>query len=1171
MGIFHQDVTVDNGGAHWDRGDSRTILTSGSPYQLANLQTNAWQIQNATGSSIANMDTQAQNTLSFGEVGYDLDIGFVGTGRVTSQQAFHMFRNGETVDDSDSGIVVRKTAATWDACFWDNSAGEWVFADIDNGAGAEPLQVDDVTINAYSVAHMLGTTLEPTASNPGGATTLWSNSSDSNALYYGASAAGATPSLQEAYDAGSTIVLDASGAVALTHNSTVGTTHAAISIAYPAAAYSGTASPHGIVIDWTGATSLNSSADVYGVNLIGETNAHASGESIAINVDSAWDQGIVCAAVSSFPGTGSSGSQRIGANSVADAQNATAFGDTADAGGVSGNAFGFNANAAGNSSIAFGSNTDATTEGSVAIGDVAQATSGVYAFAIGRNSIVSASYGMAFGREATVLHTNSIAFGNYAASTSSGQFVVGSASIPILTMFLGEGVSSATPQDFTINATSSSAAAVDGASLIIAAGKTVAGDVGVGGRLVFQTGPEASLIERMRIQNDGTIDLGDNGSTISYTTTLRLNAGTGAAAAEASIAYDATSMNFTVPSGGSFDFSAAGFATSTILGINATTNQNLSVSVGSGATTSGGTYTTAVGASSTATLANDSAFGGGADATGGGSAAFGAHSSASGALSIAFGNSAVASSTSAIAIGQGADATQAWSMCIGENAQATHTYSLCIGHDAASTAGNQIVFGSVNHSYTTMYVGEGVSSATPQDVTIHATTSTVATVDGADLDFAAGLTVTGDTGVGGSIGFWTGAEDTLSERMRISNAGVVTVGGAQAAGVPALIIDSASTLDPAMQWASAGTSQWSMGYDNSVGDRFILAKGAWSGVLSNIALNVDVANSRVAWGSNNQDFTDFYFGRGVTSTAPAGVTLHGTGSSVNTQNGTTLTIAGGVTVAGGAGVGGELAFQTAATDTLTERLRIKNDGEIWISNTGALIEFQQSVGNFANIQCAIRDSDTQGQALYLSAGAAGPVSATNGLVGGEVRLVAGAGAAGDATYSAGKGGDVGLVAANAGTAAAGGGADGGSVYLDVGAPSGSGTYPGQILFHAQGGTRTSDNVWRFSTGSVSTTNNTATTIITLNPTDNKRGALFIDASANDTTNSRGAAFTMLVGWSKASGTAAITTSSQVHSVQVGSLGGISVTVSSGTILIQVTGDTSTNVEWEAIVKWNEVS
>jgi hypothetical protein len=91
-------------------------------------------------------------------------------------------------------------------------------------------------------------------------------------------------SLDAAYDGGRSITVDA-GAVELVRGGAA-ETHYAIDISYSATAFTG--APHGILVDWTSATSLSNAADVYGINLIGEPNAGV-GDSVGLRIDSGWD------------------------------------------------------------------------------------------------------------------------------------------------------------------------------------------------------------------------------------------------------------------------------------------------------------------------------------------------------------------------------------------------------------------------------------------------------------------------------------------------------------------------------------------------------------------------------------------------------------------------------------------------------------------------------------------------------------------------------------------------------------------------------------------------------------------------------------------------------------------------------------------------------------------
>jgi hypothetical protein len=86
---------------------------------------------------------------------------------------------------------------------------------------------------------------------------------------------------------------------------------------------------------------------------------------------------------------------------------------------------------------------------------------------------------------------------------------------------------------------------------------------------------------------------------------------------------------------------------------------------------------------------------------------------------------------------------------IGFEAGEDNTYSSCIlmGYQASATTNNQIVFGSDNSqgTYTEVYIGKGISAASPSDVTVSATNSSGAN-DGADLILTGGTSVSGTDG-----------------------------------------------------------------------------------------------------------------------------------------------------------------------------------------------------------------------------------------------------------------------------------------------------------------------------------------------------------------------------------------------------------------------------------------
>ena len=116
-------------------------------------------------------------------------------------------------------------------------------------------------------------------------------------------------SLDSSYNGGRTIAVD-SGPITLDHSDTSGIlalqpglaseTAAAIDIAHTAVAYTGR--PHGIQIDFSGASSLNNASAIYGINLKGKTNANVSADSVGLNIDENFDTGIECAAYAGFSG-----------------------------------------------------------------------------------------------------------------------------------------------------------------------------------------------------------------------------------------------------------------------------------------------------------------------------------------------------------------------------------------------------------------------------------------------------------------------------------------------------------------------------------------------------------------------------------------------------------------------------------------------------------------------------------------------------------------------------------------------------------------------------------------------------------------------------------------------------------------------------------------------------
>ncbi len=179
-------------------------------------------------------------------------------------------------------------------------------------------------------------------------------------------------------------------------------------------------------------------------------------------------------------------------------------------------------------------------------------------------------------------------------------------------------------------------------------------------------------------------------------------------------------------------------------------------------------FTTTQGISSPGVIVNDERFGSGATANGGAATAVGAGSFATAANTVALGGSAAAQAVGAIAIGKGATSG--------------FTGAISIGPQAITTAGQQLVIGSDNPiNISDVYIGSGVTSASPLGTTYNATGGSGTDIAGASLTLAGGK----GTGAGApgnvilqaSTALGTGTTlQTLSTVATVSP-GAFTVGG----------------------------------------------------------------------------------------------------------------------------------------------------------------------------------------------------------------------------------------------------------------------------------------------------------------------------------------------------------------------------------------------------------
>ena len=200
--------------------------------------------------------------------------------------------------------------------------------------------------------------------------------------------------------------------------------------------------------------------------------------------------------------TGPGGCSAFGWTATASGNQCTAFGWHARATNTNANAFGWNTLASGSGSMAIGGNSQATQLQSTAIGVTAQAT-GLGAFSLGNASTASGTNGamaigtnaqatktgvggsMAIGLSANSAFDRAICIGSSSATTAADQFVVGSNSWGIRDIYLGTGVTAATPLSSTHHATGGSGTDIAAADYTIAGG-IATGDA-AGGDIIFQT------------------------------------------------------------------------------------------------------------------------------------------------------------------------------------------------------------------------------------------------------------------------------------------------------------------------------------------------------------------------------------------------------------------------------------------------------------------------------------------------------------------------------------------------------------------------------------------------------------------------------------------------------------------------------------------------------------
>lgn len=276
-----------------------------------------------------------------------------------------------------------------------------------------------------------------------------------------------------------------------------------------------------------------------------------SGQEFPVN-DSGTSKKATAAQIKTFvqtdllaPGQSSGGQAavqvQVGSGASADGNNATygsvAVGHTATAGGaanIGAVAVGSVATATGSLSAALGVNTSATAYNAIAIGATvtcsATDTIGIGgsvsataadAIAIGSAAQATAGQGIAIGRATSAGHAGSVCLGLGATSTATRQFVLGGDPYQdgksLTQGYLGGGVTEATPEDFTLNATGGSGSDVAGANLGVAGGKGTGN--AAGGAVIFSTSDAGAsgstlqtLTEKCRVPVEGGFQWTGNGT-----------------------------------------------------------------------------------------------------------------------------------------------------------------------------------------------------------------------------------------------------------------------------------------------------------------------------------------------------------------------------------------------------------------------------------------------------------------------------------------------------------------------------------------------------------------------------------------------------------------------------------------------------------------------------------
>ena len=372
-------------------------------------------------------------------------------------------------------------------------------------------------------------------------------------------------------------------------------------------------------------------------------------------------------------------------------------------------------------SEAFGAGAVVTDDNSVAFGE--QASAGFSnAVVIGRLATitearsVSAGAGATAGLEAVALGQgagavdSSVAIGRTSQTTAANQLVIGSATVRINEVYFGKGVLHGIPTAFTLSGTGGSGTDVAGGNVVarpgISTGAATPASFIVQATAAIGTGSTPQTpFDAVTVSGTGVV-IGNYGAAV---VPLTVNAHASQTANLSEWYNGSAALRARITAAGEFS-NTGGQTASEIFGASASVTGTNALAAGFGAIAA--IHGTAVGKDAKATSSI------------GFSAAFGALAHATGGVSFAFGRSVTVSGSRSIGIGN--------------NITVSHGGSIVIGDSFSSTATGQLIIGSSITPLADVYLGRGVTHATPTSITINPTGGLGTDIGGADIAVAAG-------------------------------------------------------------------------------------------------------------------------------------------------------------------------------------------------------------------------------------------------------------------------------------------------------------------------------------------------------------------------------------------------------------------------------------------------